>query len=236
MSYSMDHKSYSCIHLLPNRVFSLFFHQRPLSTMIDLRISADQKRRREQIRRYWKLDASGSDFAESMDTLKEDFELSQGAILGIVRSNSRAVSKIHECDCGHRKEFDSRKDFRSTPKQKPFVCPECHENGAANGAETSGGSSREEESPKEESTEEESTNEESAKEESTEDMLTEESPTADLDEQLPVTDGSLEDGSLEDSSPEDYSPEELRKSLRQLARILSKASQRAERLSHKVNG
>ena len=227
----MDHKSYSCIHLLPNRVFSLFFHQRPLSTMIDLKISADQKRRREQIRRYWKLDASGSDFAESMDTLKEDFELSQGAILGIVRSNSRAVSKIHECDCGHRKEFDSRKDFRSTPKQKPFVCPECHENGAANGAETSGGSSREEDSP----------NEESPKEESTEDMLTEESPTADLDEQLPVTDGSLEDsssedGSPEDDSPEDYSPEELRKSLRQLARILSKASQRAERLSHKVNG
>jgi hypothetical protein len=72
-------------------------------------------------------------------------------------------------------------------------------------------------------------------------MLTEESPTADLDEQLPVTDGSLEDsssedGSPEDDSPEDYSPEELRKSLRQLARILSKASQRAERLSHKVNG
>ena len=51
--------------------------------------------------------------------------------------------------------------------------------------------------------------------------VSEEIPTADLDEELPVTDGS---------------PEELKKSLRQLARILSKASQRAERLSHKVNG
>ena len=176
--------------------------------MIDLKISTDHKRRREQIRRYWRLDANGSDFAESMDTLKEDFDLSQGAILGIVRSNSRAVSKIHRCDCGHRKEFDSRKDFRSTPKQKPFVCPECHENGATSGAEAPSGSSSQPKSSKKQKSKKQKN-------------VSEEIPTADLDEELPVTDGS---------------PEELKKSLRQLARILSKASQRAERLSHKVNG
>lgn len=184
--------------------------------MIDLKISTDQERRREQIRRYWRLDANGSDFAESMDTLKEDFGLSQGAILGIVRSNSRAVSKIHKCDCGHRKEFDSRKDFRSTPKQKPFVCPKCHENGASSDAKTFGGSASRPGSSEEQKSDEQKN---ASKEIPTDDLAD------DLDQELPVTDPEVTG-----------SPEELQKFLRQLARVLSKASQRAERLSHKVNG
>jgi hypothetical protein len=171
--------------------------------MIDLKISTDDECKRELIRRYWKLAVNGSGFAESMETLKEDFGLSRGAILGIVRSNSRAVSKIHQCECGHRKTFDSRKDFRSTPKQKPFVCPKCRENGAANGAEASGGSSSKPGRSDEQGD------------------ASEGAPAEAPDGQLPANEGS---------------PEELQDSLRKLARVLSEASQRVERLSHKMDG
>jgi len=101
--------------------------------MIDLSIFAEKDRRRQLISRYWKLSSPGNDFAEPMKQIKEDFGLSRGAILGIVRSGSRAVSQIHVCRCGRRKEFDSRKDFRSTPTQKPYVCEECKEDHSAGG-------------------------------------------------------------------------------------------------------
>lgn len=96
------------------------------SFMIDLRIHTSDPRRRELIRRYWKLGRSGSDFAEPFDALKRDFGLSRGGIVGIVRSDSTALSGVHRCtECGKPKEFDCRKDFRDTPKQKPFTCEDC---------------------------------------------------------------------------------------------------------------
>ena len=119
------------------------------SFMIDLRIHTSDPRRRELIRRYWKLGPGGSDFAEPFEALKSDFGLSRGGIVGIVRSDSTAFSGIHRCSgCGKRKEFDCRKDFRDTPKQKPYTCEKC-----ANARREQAGAARRQaavETPKEE--------------------------------------------------------------------------------------
>lgn len=102
--------------------------------MINLQFFTDDERKRELITRYWKLGPRGRDFAEPMETLKEEFGLSRGGILGIVRTSSNAVSEIHKCECGRLKLFSSRKDFRSTPKQTPYVCQQCQEEASSNGS------------------------------------------------------------------------------------------------------
>lgn len=96
------------------------------SLMIDLRIHTSDPRRRDLIRRYWKLGRSGSDFVEPFDAPKRDFGLSRGGIVGIVRSDSTALSSAHRCtECGKPKEFDCWNDLRDNPKQKPFTCEDC---------------------------------------------------------------------------------------------------------------
>jgi flagellar biosynthesis GTPase FlhF len=91
--------------------------------MIDLRIDTDDEQKREIIQQYWALDPDGS-FSTSMKSIKAEFGLSRGAIVGIVRSESTALSRIHQCQCGKKKEFDSRADFRSTPKMTSYSCAE----------------------------------------------------------------------------------------------------------------
>lgn len=109
------------------------------SFMIDLRIHTDDPRRRELIKRYWTLDERGSDFDEPFSDLKEDFGLARGGIVGIVRSDSTAVSGVHRCTgCGRRKTFDCRKEFRDTPTQKAFVCERCAEKGRSSSDERDG--------------------------------------------------------------------------------------------------
>ncbi|MCS4201523.1 hypothetical protein GGP93_002979 [Salinibacter ruber] len=194
--------------------------------MIDLSIFAEKDRRRQLISRYWELSSPGNDFAEPMKQIKEDFGLSRGAILGIVRSGSRAVSEIHVCRCGARKEFDSRKDFRSTPTQKPYVCEECKEDHSAGGqiAKTA------------------------------DDSASESVPTRSGGEtpggEPPVGDNPLVETQLEDlfgaisssanvekraSAAGGKEEKRLRQRLRRLARGLSRASRTLERLSHQID-
>lgn len=194
--------------------------------MIDLEILTDDERKRELIRRYWKLNSSGTDFAESLETLKKEFGLSRGSILGIVRSNSRAVSKIHVCECGHRKVFDCRKDFRSTPKRKPFVCQECakEETSGSAEADTSTSDLSSSGTPEEEAPE----------------MLSEES----LLQNLLASFGPSGDGAsgaignlVRENQSLDLNGEDTRRlqqALRDLARLLSTMSRRVEQLSHQV--
>lgn len=219
--------------------------------MIDLQIFTDVGRRKELIRRYWKLNDSGNDFEEPMDSIKDDFNLSRGAILGIIRSKSRAVSQIHECECGHQKVFDSRKDFRSTPKQKPFVCETCQETGSD---EHPGGdvhrpsekkgpvdkSSVETESPAADKSPVAENGAPVSEEPLSEDLFR----GADLFREADLSgDGdrpsnskpekdSLKEGSLGKGGRD---TERLRQSLRQLARLLAETSRQVERLSHQVS-
>jgi hypothetical protein len=199
--------------------------------MIDLSIFAEKDRRRQLISRYWELSSSGTDFAEPMKQIKEDFGLSRGAILGIVRSGSRAVSKIHMCRCGARKEFDSRKDFRSTPTQKPYVCEECKEDHSADGqiAKTADGGASE-----------------SVPTRSGGETPGGEKPGG----EPPVGDNPLVETQLEDlfgaisssanvekraSAAGGMEEKRLRQRLRRLARGLSRASRTLERLSHQLD-
>jgi len=91
------------------------------TSMIDLRIDTDDEQKRKIIQKYWALDPDGS-FSTAMKSIKKEFGLSRGAIVGIVRSESTALSRIHQCECGKRKAFDSRADFRSTPKMTSYSC------------------------------------------------------------------------------------------------------------------
>jgi hypothetical protein len=205
--------------------FSLPFScKNALYSMIDLTIFPDDDRRRELITRYWKLSSNGSDFTEPMKSIKEEFELSRGAILGIVRSGSEAVSRIHVCKCGHRKEFNSRKDFRSTPTQKPYVCEECREERSPSGQSPEGS---DEELPGSGSAE-------------PEDRSPAEEKLAAGRHQRPMEDlfGEISSGErLEEQAPALSGKEEkrLRQRLRRLARGLSRASQMLERFSHQIN-
>jgi hypothetical protein len=110
--------------------------------MIDLRIHTDEPWRQDLIRRYWKHGASGG-FEESLDALTDEYRLSRGSILGIVRSGSTAYSEVHYCaECGAQKTFDSRKDLRETPKQQTFLCEDCRPGGSEEAAEGSRSESR----------------------------------------------------------------------------------------------
>ncbi len=194
--------------------------------MIDLSIFAEKDRRRQLISRYWELSPPGNDFAEPMKQIKEDFGLSRGAILGIVRSGSRAVSEIHVCRCGARKEFDSRKDFRSTPTQKPYVCEECKEDHSADGqiAKTADGGASESvptRSGGETPGGEPPVGDNPLVETQLEDLFGAISSSANVEKRASAAGGKEE--------------KRLRQRLRRLARGLSRASRTLERLSHQLD-
>jgi hypothetical protein len=194
--------------------------------MIDLSIFAEKDRRRQLISRYWELSSPGNDFAEPMKQIKEDFGLSRGAILGIVRSGSRAVSEIHVCRCGARKEFDSRKDFRSTPTQKPYVCEECKEAHSAGGqiaktADDSASESVPTRSGGETPGGEPSVRDNPLVETQLEDLFGAISSSANVEKRASAAGGKEE--------------KRLRQRLRRLARGLSRASRTLERLSHQLD-
>lgn len=194
--------------------------------MIDLSIFAEKDRRRQLISRYWELSSPGNDFAEPMKQIKEDFGLSRGAILGIVRSGSRAVSEIHVCRCGARKEFDSRKDFRSTPTQKPYVCEECKEDHSADGqiAKTADGGASESvptRSGGETPGGEPPVGDNPLVETQLEDLFGAISSSANVEKRASAAGGKEE--------------KRLRQRLRRLARGLSRASRTLERLSHQLD-
>jgi hypothetical protein len=194
--------------------------------MIDLSIFAEKDRRRQLISRYWELSSPGNDFAEPMKQIKEDFGLSRGAILGIVRSGSRAVSEIHVCRCGARKEFDSRKDFRSTPTQKPYVCEECKEAHSADGqiAKTADGGASESvptRSGGETPGGEPPVGDNPLVETQLEDLFGAISSSANVEKRASAAGGKEE--------------KRLRQRLRRLARGLSRASRTLERLSHQLD-
>ncbi|MCS3679240.1 hypothetical protein GGP72_003216 [Salinibacter ruber] len=194
--------------------------------MIDLSIFAEKDRRRQLISRYWELSSPGNDFAEPMKQIKEDFGLSRGAILGIVRSGSRAVSEIHVCRCGARKEFDSRKDFRSTPTQKPYVCEECKEAHSADGqiAKTADGGASESvptRSGGETPGGEPPVGDNPLVETQLEDLFGAISSSANVEKRASAAGGKEE--------------KRLRQRLRRLARGLSRASRKLERLSHQLD-
>lgn len=97
--------------------------------MIRLDITTEDPSYRDIIRRYWKLD-TGSRFAEPLSAIEEDHGLTRGGILSIVRTHSRAISKVHQCgECGREKEFHSRKEYRETPTQTSYCCAECQAEG-----------------------------------------------------------------------------------------------------------
>jgi hypothetical protein len=220
------------------------FSKNAVFPMIDLEILTDDQRKRELIQRYWKLGSSGNDFSVSLKTLKAEFELSRGAILGIVRSNSRAVSRIHQCKCGSRKEFDSRKDFRSTPKQKPYVCQECQE--AESGEDAGSGASKPATADSHATSSNASGPKRSEKEAAGPHFkqrslhdLQGMSPSSNGGSEHPDKDMPEEPQSRQDTSqaPLDLEGEDadhLQDALRQLARVLSETSQRIERLSYQV--
>lgn len=161
-----------------------------------------------------------------MKQIKEDFGLSRGAILGIVRSGSRAVSEIHVCRCGARKEFDSRKDFRSTPTQKPYVCEECKEDHSADGqiAKTADGGASESvptRSGGETPGGEPSVRDNPLVETQLEDLFGAISSSANVEKRASAAGGKEE--------------KRLRQRLRRLARGLSRASRTLERLSHQLD-
>lgn len=194
--------------------------------MIDLSIFAEKDRRRQLISRYWELSSPGNDFAEPMKQIKEDFGLSRGAILGIVRSGSRAVSEIHVCRCGARKEFDSRKDFRSTPTQKPYVCEECKEDHSADGqiAKTADGGASESvptRSGGETPGGEPPVGDNPLVETQLEDLFGAISSSANVEKRASAAGGKEE--------------KRLRQRLRRLARGLSRASRTLERLSYQLD-
>lgn len=194
--------------------------------MIDLSIFAEKDRRRQLISRYWELSSPGNDFAEPMKQIKEDFGLSRGAILGIVRSGSRAVSEIHVCRCGARKEFDSRKDFRSTPTQKPYVCEECKEAHSADGqiAKTADGGASESvptRSGGETPGGEPPVGDNPLVETQLEDLFGAISSSANVEKRASAAGGKEE--------------KRLRQRLRRLARGLSRASRTLERLSYQLD-
>ncbi len=186
------------------------------SYMIDLQIHTDDPRRRELIERYWRLAQGGGDFAEPLDTLKEEFGLSRGGIVGIVRAESTAESGVHLCTgCGDPKEFDCRKDYRSTPKQRPFVCQDCATKSANAGPEDEQ-PSRSPQDPSRAQARSEANGRSEAQDSG-------KGAPADPPEKVAK------------SRPEEtVSKEGLQQSLHQLAQLLDEASQHAKRLSDQI--